>query len=116
MVLDRKSTRFVFLLWAISVCLLCVGSLINFHQNKIWGKPLISGFVAVKREADHAVIKMSPDDSGFHGFGSAEPAFDADNLSNCLPTAVVLHSTQDVSIFRPCAIPSGGLRAPPVSC
>ncbi len=116
MVFTRKSTRFVFLLWAISVCLLCVGSLINFHQNKIWGKPLISGFVAIKREADHSVIKMSPDDNGFHGFDSPDAVFISNQTFDCYPAFVVLLTTQDFPFIKLCATPPGGLRAPPVSC
>lgn len=35
---------------AIAVAIISLGSLINFHQYKIWGKPLIPQFVGIKRD------------------------------------------------------------------
>jgi hypothetical protein len=64
--LYKRSKTLVFLLWVISVFLLCTGSLISFHQNKIWGKPLNYELVAVKREAK-SLVKGSSDNTGSHG-------------------------------------------------
>jgi hypothetical protein len=35
-----------------AVAIICFGSLINFHQYKIWGKPLIPNFVGYKRDIE----------------------------------------------------------------
>lgn len=44
-----------------AVAIMCLGSLINFHQYKIWGKPLIPNFVCIKRDAgkDCKVVSFS---------------------------------------------------------
>jgi hypothetical protein len=44
--------KLIFIPWSISVFLLCVGSLINFHQYHIWHKPLLTEFVAYKRDSE----------------------------------------------------------------
>jgi hypothetical protein len=50
-VLKKSAFRkLIFLPWTISVLLLCIGSLINFHQNRIWHKPLLPEFVGYKRD------------------------------------------------------------------
>ena len=49
----RQSSKFLFLfLQAMAVAIICFGSLINFHQYKIWGKPLIPNFVGYKRDIE----------------------------------------------------------------
>jgi len=53
MVRRRKSQLVLFLsLQAMAVAIICFGSLINFHQYKIWGKPLIPNFVGYKRDVE----------------------------------------------------------------
>lgn len=42
--------KLIFISWTISVFLLCTGSLINFHQYRIWHRPLLPEFVAYKRD------------------------------------------------------------------
>jgi hypothetical protein len=49
----HKSSLVLFLcLQAMAVAIICFGSLINFHQYKIWGKPLIPNFVGYKRDIE----------------------------------------------------------------
>ena len=53
MIRRRKSSLVLFLcLQAMAVAIICLGSLINFHQYKIWGKPLIPNFVGYKRDIE----------------------------------------------------------------
>ncbi len=49
----------IFLPWTISVFLLCTGSLINFHQYRIWHKPLLPEFVAYKRDSEKTLDHTS---------------------------------------------------------
>jgi hypothetical protein len=48
----RKNLIFFLCLQAMAVAIICFGSLINFHQYKIWGKPLIPNFVGYKRDIE----------------------------------------------------------------
>lgn len=50
--LYSKRKRFFFIPWAIAVCLICTGSLINFHQHRIWGWPLLPQLVAIKKDVE----------------------------------------------------------------
>lgn len=46
-----RSMKFTYIFaTAIAVAIISLGSLINFHQYKIWGKPLIPEFVGIKRD------------------------------------------------------------------
>jgi hypothetical protein len=59
--MTRKSffRKLIFLPWTISVFLLCTGSLINFHQYRIWHKPLLPEFVAYKRDSEKTLDHVS---------------------------------------------------------
>ncbi len=53
MIRRRHNTKIFFILFqAIAVAIICLGSLINFHQYKIWGKPLIPTFIGYKRDVE----------------------------------------------------------------
>ena len=53
MIRRHPNTTYSFIfLQAIAVAIICLGSLINFHQYKIWGKPLIPTFVGYKRDIE----------------------------------------------------------------
>ena len=50
---NRTSLKAIFILFqALAVAIICFGSLINFHQYKIWGKPLIPNFIGYKRDVE----------------------------------------------------------------
>ena len=56
---DQRKRHFLIFLpvWIIPVLLITVGSLINFHQNKIWGKQLLPhSFIAPRDKAK--IIKI----------------------------------------------------------
>ncbi|MCX6248739.1 MAG: hypothetical protein NTW10_13525 [Bacteroidetes bacterium] len=52
--MTRKSIlrKLIFFPLTIAAFLLCTGSLINFHQYRIWHRPLILEFVAYKRDSE----------------------------------------------------------------
>lgn len=52
---NKKSIWLFIFFQVIAVIIICVGSLINFHQYKIWGKPLIPQFVGYKREIEKSI-------------------------------------------------------------
>jgi len=49
---QRNNIIFFLCFQAMAVAIICLGSLINFHQYKIWGKPLIPNFVGYKRDIE----------------------------------------------------------------
>ncbi|MEI7983148.1 MAG: hypothetical protein WCI71_15975, partial [Bacteroidota bacterium] len=60
MTLHHKKSACIYLVFQIlAVAIICVGSLINFHQYKIWGKPLLPQFVGYKREIEKSVKVIS---------------------------------------------------------
>ena len=52
--------KLIFLPLMISVFLLCTGSLINFHQYRIWHKPLLPELVADKRDSEKILKHLTP--------------------------------------------------------
>lgn len=117
--MTRKSVfrKLIFLPWTISVFLLCTGSLINFHQYRIWHKPLLPEFIAYKRDKektlDQALQKIfTPSSSNFTVLDAdCNPVWDY-----TAPMSVV-HLTFRTSAFIQVSTDPGnhGLRAPPLS-
>jgi hypothetical protein len=108
------------LLMGIAVAIMSVGSLINFHQYKIWHKPLIPKLIAYKRDhedlskiislakdlqKDHPVQKITGDHGSALLPGESTISFSLTGLSLTYHSAVSVYSRQ--------LIPSTGLRAPP---
>jgi hypothetical protein len=60
----RFIKKIFFCLWAISVLWIMIGSLVNFHQYKIWHKPLLAQFMTTKREKEQTldISKLLNDD------------------------------------------------------
>lgn len=52
MIRFHRSKFFFLLFQALAVTIICLGSLINFHQYKIWGKPLLPTFIGYKRDVE----------------------------------------------------------------
>jgi hypothetical protein len=79
--LNNRSVAFkisaIFLV-GLAVCVISIGSLVNFHQYKIWGKPLIREFIGVKRENDKSVktFQIQKESSGFSGLIYASACLD----------------------------------------
>ncbi|MEI6900312.1 MAG: hypothetical protein WCL00_10575 [Bacteroidota bacterium] len=50
--MTRITKRTFLILWASAVFFICAGTLINFHQHKIWGKPLLPQLLYTKRDKE----------------------------------------------------------------
>jgi len=117
---NLRSIKSLFLFAAIiAVGLIVLGSLINFHQNKIWGKPLLSQMVAIKRDSEdlakvfqaskntsdgHLVVKFFASDWNIPGGSSIAAG------SFACESAWCAFSERVPAFF---CITSPGLRAPP---
>ncbi|MCX6282505.1 MAG: hypothetical protein NTU51_11150 [Bacteroidetes bacterium] len=51
---QRNIKIFSVLFHSLAIAIIVFGSIINFHQYKIWGKPLIPQFVGIKRDVEKA--------------------------------------------------------------
>ncbi len=106
---------------AVAVAIICLGSLINFHQYKIWGKPLIPQFVGIKRDAEKSGKTFLITKSDKSNTTIQKYAYSTDLISfvesvryGCgSGTFILTEQTQ----INPCSIPAGsvGLRAPPLA-
>jgi len=106
---------------SLAVCIIVFGSIINFHQYKIWGKPLIPQFVGIKRDIDKATKDLSHGNLiQKHDF---TPKFSLLS-AGILPVEISRHSsgTAIMTTFDLCYkvpehqhLTSSGLRAPPLS-
>jgi hypothetical protein len=118
--LYSKRSRLIFLPWAIAVCLLCTGSLINFHQHKIWGFPLVPQLIAHKKDIEKtqtdivlAKISTDKDISVFHFNG--QPAVLLSNYTLTSSESFFICRNEMPTGYREFCIHSLGLRAPPLS-
>ena len=122
MTLRRKRNLVPFLcLQAMAVAIICFGSLINFHQYKIWGKPLIPNFVGYKRDIEKysRTVSFTKLTGGGHylnnDFQSGD--FDLPAAINCNQDGPVSILAFDHSHKNPGSnrVSCCGLRGPPVS-
>jgi hypothetical protein len=122
MVRRHKNSILIFLCFqAMAVAIICFGSLINFHQYKIWGKPLIPNFVGYKRDIEKyskslSFSKLSRDhqhlQNDFHAEGYDVPVH---NILSYFNTgySVSFDLSQKVPVTS--RLSSSGLRGPPIS-
>ncbi|HNY03870.1 MAG TPA: hypothetical protein PKG48_14845 [Bacteroidales bacterium] len=113
----KVAAAFTFMV--MSVAIICFGSLINFHQYKIWGKPLIPTFTGYKRDVEkyHRVhagdypaggsANTTPDFLAGADFGPA--AYTQPTLSWCY-----LRTGETASMPSLHLVTATGLRGPPV--
>jgi len=122
MIMRRNKTKFLFISFqVIAVAIICFGSLINFHQYKIWGKPLIPKFIGYKRDIEkHAKVcsfsKLSGDrhfDNQHFGDGDGVFASETCRLT-CNPVSIFVPVLSQVFPKTPGTC-SCGLRAPPLA-
>lgn len=120
MKLTSKILRSFLFLWAAAILWIYIGSLVNFHQHKIWGKALLPQLIYAKRDKDQSIDYnklIKPDlpnniNPGDFDYFYAIPASSSNgflNASSCdfCPAAEIIHIRQVES--------SNGLRAPPLS-
>jgi hypothetical protein len=122
MIRHRRTVKISYIFaTALAIGIICLGSLINFHQYKIWGKPLIPQFVGIKRDVEKSTKEILAAKSDI---GSTLFQKQFNTLPGHLPVACFRHSCGtgifiilDLSAKVPDAIPPGssGLRAPPVA-
>jgi len=53
--LTGKINKAFLYLWAASILWIYIGSLVNFHQHKIWGRPLLTQLLYAKRDKEQSV-------------------------------------------------------------
>jgi hypothetical protein len=122
MIRRHKNSILLFLCFqAMAVAIICFGSLINFHQYKIWGKPLIPNFVGYKRDIEkHAKTasfsKLSPDkqhlQNDFSGNDFDYP-IEIPRLNVGSACLISFSLTQFIPVST--RISPSGLRGPPIS-
>jgi hypothetical protein len=119
---SRKQIKMLSILFhSLAICIIVFGSIINFHQYKIWGKPLIPQFVGIKRDIDKATKALSNvnlvQKNEFAQKFSSLPA-------GILPVQISRHSSGNgiLTTYDLCyKVPehqhlmASGLRAPPLS-
>ncbi|MCX6285769.1 MAG: hypothetical protein NTY96_01470 [Bacteroidetes bacterium] len=106
---------------SLAIAVIVFGSIINFHQYKIWGKPLIPQFVGIKRDVEKAT-KILPNgnlvlkNNLTQKFSTQSPAI--------LPVEIMRHSSGPAGLITIDLCYKGpgfehlaatGLRAPPLS-
>lgn len=121
MIRRHRNSVILFLCFqAMAVAIICLGSLINFHQYKIWGKPLIPNFVGYKRDVEKYSKTLSFSKfSGNQHVQKGNPGNDLDfpfellhiQYGNISPVLQDLSQKVPVSVRVSCF----GLRGPPVS-
>jgi hypothetical protein len=121
MKLTGKILKSFLYIWAAAILWIYVGSLVNFHQNKIWGKALLPQLLYAKRDKEHTIdfnklIKTDPPKNlnpfnvdYFTGI-PASPSIEYFNVSSS--TDIIL-TAKTILVKR--FISSDGLRAPPLS-
>ena len=54
-----KVNKLLIIYWAVAITWIYVGSLVNFHQNRIWNKPLIPAALLTQPEKKRGVLSFS---------------------------------------------------------
>jgi hypothetical protein len=119
--LSGKILKSFLFLWAAAILWIYIGSLINFHQHKIWGRPLLPQLIYAKRDKEQSVeynnlLKqdlpkdINPDNiNNFIGI----IAFKTREFDCLTSSSSVFSATDPIPLER--LISCIGLRAPPLS-
>jgi hypothetical protein len=114
-----KRSKSIFIPWAIAVILLCTGSLINFHQHRIWGRPLLPQLIAHKKDVEKtqtdlvlAKINADKDLSIVHFGGHPDLLISEEIKSPSLSSSFYKNEPGFRNTMDRC-IHARGLRAPP---
>ena len=104
--------------WAIAVIWIYLGNLVNFHQNRIWGKQLIPVACSSTRYKEKDAASFVKNDNGSKSFAS-DQQFDFTTPDQQVP---VLYPEQLSTLFIPSVIPvlqqrmrALSLRGPPTA-
>ena len=121
MKLTSKILKSFLFLWVAAILWIYIGSLVNFHQHKIWGRPLLPQLIYAKRDKDQSIDYnklIKPDlpnniNPGNFNYFSLIPA----SLSTeyfISPSSCPFNSTAEIILIKR-VVSSNGLRAPPLS-
>ena len=100
------------LFWAMAALYLCIGSLVHFHQYKIYGKQLVAEVVISKREHEVSV----KDTNAGSNLQSGIPAILADtDTSPAFSAITIVFGGPQTGTVHTCCLANSGLRAPPLS-
>jgi hypothetical protein len=121
MKLTGKILKSFLYLWAAAILWIYIGSLVNFHQHKIWGRPLLPQLLYAKRDKEQSIDYnnlIEPDLSkditpgSFDNFTGIHATFlfRYNNSSSSL-NIIEIDETTLTERFVSC----NGLRAPPLS-
>jgi hypothetical protein len=118
MILNQKRKRLFLLPWTMAVLLICIGSLINFHQYKIWHQPLLPQIIAHKKDVEYTITdivqaKIRADKDKYLDHFPGLPALPSVSLDpgRMLSGFIALPDGSRPPATR--AVGSNGLRAPP---
>jgi hypothetical protein len=121
MKLTGKILKSFLFLWAAAILWIYIGSLVNFHQHKIWGRPLLPQLLYAKRDKEHSIDfhkLIKPDlprdinPCNFDHFIGTPASLSTEYFINSSSTNKIL-PVKFVLVKR--LISSDGLRAPPLS-
>jgi hypothetical protein len=108
------------ILWAIAIFWFYLGNLINFHENRIWGKVLIPACFthsSINKKDDGSLNKGGEDSQSFNFQNSfnAVQQF-SDNLFSSIPSWVTVIKSTSNEVIIPAALAGDHrLRGPPAA-
>ncbi|PKP48149.1 MAG: hypothetical protein CVT94_09345 [Bacteroidetes bacterium HGW-Bacteroidetes-11] len=108
------------ILWAIAIFWFYLGNLINFHENRIWGKVLIPACFTHSsiNKKDGGLLDKGGEDSQSFNFQNSFNAVQqfSDNLFSSIPSWVtVIKSTSNEVIIPAALADDHRLRGPPAA-
>jgi hypothetical protein len=122
MIISNPKRKYTILsVMTLAVLIICLGSLINFHQYKIWGKPLIPEFVGYKpdqgksKESQKVQASPSSPEKSFNLALVAIPGKPAIVIAPIRTCEEQPGFTPPVFILAGPSLLPAGLRAPPLA-
>jgi hypothetical protein len=119
--LTGKIVKSFLFLWAAAILWIYIGSLVNFHQHKIWGRPLLPQLLYAKRDKEQSIDfckLLNPDFPKDINPGNFDN-FSGISSSSANGNYYLTSFLTIISAYRPAVterfISSNGLRAPPLS-
>ncbi len=121
MKLTGKIVKSFLFLWAAAILWIYIGSLVNFHQHKIWGRALLPQLLYAKRDKDQSIDYcklIKPDlptdlNPGNFDYSTGIPAYASTAYFNSSSSYNYILTVKITLVKR--FISSDGLRAPPLS-
>jgi hypothetical protein len=119
MILTETSRKRLILVWAFAIGWFYLGSLVNFHQHRIWGKQMIPQLNSSSRNKSKSLPGYGDDETA--GFHSPLNNFISDTptpVGFSLPEPTFVIVTINSSVARPVTLNGDGfayslLRGPP---